>query len=241
MTNHQSSHRLRAVLLASVLASTLLTTSAGAAEGGIYTFIQAEEFGYRLGDEDSFNWDAQGWIGGDYHKLWFKTEGERVNGEGFEEAEAQVLYSRLISQFWDLQAGLRYDFEPQPERSFAVFGLHGLAPYWFEINAKAFINDQGDLSARLEAEYELLLTQKLVLSPTLELNLAGGTDKERGVGSGFNDLELSLTLRYEVIREFAPYIGVVWEKQYGKTADLARAEGMDIERTAFMAGFRFWF
>ncbi|MEE4379889.1 MAG: copper resistance protein B, partial [Candidatus Competibacteraceae bacterium] len=171
MANHQSSHRLKAVLLVIVLAALFLTTAIEAAEEDIYTFFQAEEFGYRLGDEDSFNWEAQGWIGGDYNKLWFKTEGERVNGEGFEEAEVQLLYSRLISQFWDLQVGLRYDFDPQPERSFAAFGVQGLAPYWFEIDATAFVSDRGDVSARLAAEYELLLTQKLILAPAFELNL----------------------------------------------------------------------
>lgn len=241
MSNHSLSRRWPATLLAGALASALLTAKTATAENEIYTFFRAEEFGYRLGDQDSFNWDVQGWVGGDYNKLWLKTEGERVNGSGVESAEVQLLYSRLIADFWDFQAGLRYDFKPEPERSFAVMGVEGLAPYWFEIGASAFVSDQGDVSARLEAEYDLLLTQKLILSPALEMNLAASSDKERGVGSGLNDLELTLTLRYEVIREFAPYIGVSWERKYGRTADFARAEDEDIERTAFMAGVRFWF
>lgn len=119
----------------------------------------------------------------------------------------QLLYSRLISDFWDLQVGLRHDFRPEPERGYVVLGFQGLAPYWFDVDASAFISNQGDVSARFKAEYDLLLTQKLVLSPSLELNLAAQTDSERGIGDGVNDLELSLSLRYEVIREFAPYIG----------------------------------
>jgi len=242
MLNPHCVRRWPAILLTGALASTLFAArTTHAAEDEIYTFFRAEEFGYRLGDQDSFNWDAEGWIGGDDHKLWFKTEGERVNGSGVESTEVQLLYSRLIADFWDFQAGLRYDFKPEPERTFAVIGVQGLAPYWFEIDASAFISDQGDVSARFKAEYDLLLTQKLILSPLLEMNLAASSDEKRGVGSGLNDLELTLTLRYEVVREFAPYIGVSWERKYGQTADFARAEGEDIERTAFMAGVRFWF
>lgn len=242
MSNHSLSRCWPATLLAGALVSALLTArTTHAAEDEIYTYFRAEELGYRIGDGDSFNWDAEGWIGGDYNKLWFKTEGERVNGNGLENAEVQLLYSRLIADFWDLQAGLRYDFKPEPERGFAVIGVEGLAPYWFEIDASAFLSDQGDVSARFKAEYDLLLTQKLILSPLLEMNLAASSDEKRGVGSGLNDLELNLTLRYEVVREFAPYIGVSWERKYGQTADFARAEGEAIERTAFMAGVRFWF
>ena len=240
MLNHNLSRRWPATLLAGILASALFTTT-HAAEDEIYTFFRAEELGYRIGDGDSFNWDAESWVGGDYNKFWFKTEGERVNGNGLENAEVQLLYSRLIADFWDLQAGLRYDFNPEPERSFAVIGVKGLTPYWFEIDASAFVNDQGDVSARFKAEYDLLLTQKLILSPLLEMNLAASSDEKRGVGSGLNDLELNLTLRYEVVREFAPYIGVSWERKYGQAADFVRAEGEDIERTTFMAGIRFWF
>ena len=218
-----------------------LTTTAQAAEEEIFTFFQAEELGYRFGDEDTFNWHAQGWIGGDFNKLWLKTEGERLRGEGVEEAELQVLYSRLISDFWDLQIGLRHDFKPEPERSYLVIGAQGLAPQWLEVDAQLFLSDEGDVSARLDAEYELLLTQKLILSPTVEFNLSASSDEERGVGSGLNDIEAALTLRYEIIREFAPYIGVSWERQFGETADLAEAEGEDIESTRFMAGVRFWF
>jgi copper resistance protein B len=241
--NNNDYARLRAPFLAGVLASALWLTAAGAAEEHepVFFFFQAEEFGYRLGDEDSFNWDAQGWAGGDFNKLWLKTKGERVNGSGVDNAEVQFLYSRLISDFWDFQAGIRYDFKPEPERFFGVIGFEGLAPYRFETNAALFVSDEGDVAARFETEYELLLTQKLILQPLLELNLAAQDDEERGIGSGINDLELALTLRYEVVREFAPYMGVNWERKFGATADFAREENEDVTRTTFMAGIRFWF
>ena len=208
----------------------------------IFVFFQAEELEYRDGDgEQSYNWDAQGWVGEDFNKLWFKTEGEKIDGGEVEEAEVQLLYSRLLTPFFDVQAGLRYDFKPEPERAYAVFGLQGLAQYYFEVDAAAFVSDEGELSARFEAEYDLLLTQRLILQPTLEINLSAEDVEERGIGSGLNDIELGLRLRYEFAREFAPYIGVNWERQYGNTADFSRDEGEDIERTTFVAGVRFWF
>ena len=208
----------------------------------IFVFFQAEELEYREGDgEQSYNWDAQGWVGEDFNKLWFKTEGEKIDGGEFEEIEVQLLYSRLLTPFFDVQAGLRYDFEPEPERAYAVFGLQGLAEYYFEIDSAVFISDEGEVSGRVEAEYELLLTQRLVLQPSIEVNLSAEDVEERGIGSGLNDIELGLRLRYEFAREFAPYIGVNWERQYGNTADFSRDEGEDIEHTTFVAGIRFWF
>ena len=146
MSNHNLSRHWPALLLTGILASILLAAkTTHAAENELYTFFRAEEFGYRIGDGDSFNWDAEGWVGGDYNKLWFKTEGEQVNGSGLKTPRCNCA-GRLIADFWDLQAGLRYDFNPEPERSFAVIGVEGLAPYWFEIDASAFISDQGDVS-----------------------------------------------------------------------------------------------
>lgn len=209
----------------------------------IYTFLHVEQLEHRWtdGEDDLLAWEVRGWVGGDYHKLAFKTEGEWLTDGETESAEAQLLYSRLISDFWDVQAGIRYDFEPQPERAYAVVGFQGLARYFFEVDAHAFISDEGDVSARLEAEYELLLTQKLVLQPALEVNVAFSEDEERGIGSGLNDVELGLRLRYEIVREFAPYIGVNWERSFGDTADLAREEGEDDEEFSVVAGVQVWF
>lgn len=217
--------------------------SAAESDAQIYTFFQADEFEYRAGDDgdDSFNWDVQGWIGGDYRKLWLKSEGETAVPGHLEDAETQLLYSRLLTDFFDIQAGIRYDFQPRPQRGFAVLGLHGLAPYYIEMDAAVFVSDEGEVSARLEAEYELLLTQRLVLQPSFETNMAVQDVSERGIGSGINDIELGLRLRYEVRREFAPYIGINWERELGETADLARDDGEDDDALSLVAGIRFWF
>lgn len=187
-------------------------------------------------------WDAQGWIGGDINKLWVKTEGEYLSDDGvLEGAEVQALYSRAISSYFDLQLGYRYNAEPDPERHFAVFGVQGLAPYWFELDAAAFVSDDGDLSARLEVEYEFFLTQRLILQPRMELDFAVQDVPEFGIGSGLSTAEAGLRLRYEFRREFAPYIGVSWRRAVGETADFARADGEDVKAVSFVAGLRFWF
>ena len=208
----------------------------------IITYFEAERLEYRVSDgKESLNWDAQGWIGEDYNKLWLKTEGEKVFGGSLEEAEVQVLYSRMIAPFWDVQVGGRYDVRPQPQRGYAVFGFQGLAPYFFEVDAAGFMSHKGDVSARLKGSYELLLTQKLILEPSVELNLAAQEVEALHTGSGLTDVELGLRLRYEVIREVAPYIGVAWERKVGRTADFAREEGEAVDRLSFVTGIRFWF
>lgn len=188
-------------------------------------------------------WDGQGWYGGDYNKFWFKTEGERsLEGGGFGEVEVQGLYSRAIRPFWDVQVGVRQDIKPDnPSRTFGVIGIQGLAPYWFEVDAAAFISDDGDISARLELEYDLLLTQRLIMQPRFETNIAIQDVATLGVGSGVNDVELGLRLRYEIKREFAPYVGVNWSRKLGETADFARANFEDPGSASLVAGIRFWF
>lgn len=212
--------------------------------GGMSTyFVQADRFEYRTGEGDPhLLWDAQGWYGNDKNKLWIKTEGEYAfESDEFEDAEAQALWSRAISRYFDLQAGVRHDFAPGDDRTFGVLGVQGLAPYWFEVDAAAFISDDGDVSARVEVEYELLLTQRLILQPRAELNFAIQGVPENGVGSGLSSAEMGLRLRYEIKREFAPYVGVSWERAVGETADFARADGEDPSRVSFVAGLRLWF
>lgn len=208
----------------------------------LYSSVLIEQFEYRSGDGDeTFVWDAQAWLGSDDNKAWFKTEGEKPVGESLDEAETQLLYSRRISDFFDAQVGARYDFKPDPERAYGVVGVQGLAPMFFEIDTAAFISEEGDLSARFEAEYDLLITQRLVLQPLLEVNLAADDVEELGIGRGLNDVELGLRLRYEIVREIAPYIGVNWNHLFGQTADFARADGHDDETLSFVAGVRMWF
>lgn len=209
----------------------------------MFALFQADRFEYQAREgEDLMVWDVIAWIGGDYNKLYLESEGSwLVDAEEFEEIGVELLYGRSIDTYWDFQLGVRHDFKPDPDRSFAAIGVQGLAPYWFEVDATAYVSEDGDVSAGLEVEYDLLLTQRLIVQPRLETSLAVQEVEEYGVGQGFNDITLGLRLRYEIRREFAPYIGVSWTRKLGETADLAEKEGEDTDVTAFVAGIRFWF
>jgi copper resistance protein B len=185
-------------------------------------------------------WKADAWLGKDLRKLWLKTEGEYLDGET-EEAELQLLYSQAVSPYWDVQAGWRRDLRPTPTRDWLALGIMGLAPYLFEVDAALFVGEEGRGAARLDAEYEYLFSQRLVLTPELEANLYSKADPERGIGAGLSDLSLGLRLRYEIRREFAPYIGVHWTGLYGDTADYAEAAGGDSSEAVWVAGIRAWF
>ncbi|MGE4219904.1 MAG: copper resistance protein B, partial [Alphaproteobacteria bacterium] len=159
----------------------------------------------------------------------------------FETAEFQLLYSRPLDDFYDVQAGFRFDAEPDPRRGYAVFGIQGLAEQFIELDAAAFVSNEGELSARLEAEHDLLLTQRLVLQPAAEVNLSAHSVEEREIGAGITDIGLGARLRYEVQREIAPYLGVQWERKLGETASIARKHGEDPAALSFVAGMRVWF
>lgn len=203
--------------------------------------VMIDQFETRsTGGSDPLVIEAQGWIGKDLHKLWIKAEIEHVGGET-EENELQFLYSRAIAPYWDFQIGLRHDDRPTPDRDWLAIGFQGLAPYFFEIDAALFIGEDGQTAVRLEAEYEMMITQKLVLAPEIEVNFHGKNDEAVGTGSGLSDMEIGLRLRYEIRREFAPYIGINWTKKYGNTADYAREEGEETSDAQFVVGFRAWF
>ncbi len=208
----------------------------------VITFLQSDRAEYRaMSGDNGYLWDAQGWTGTDRRKLWIKTEGEGRVDDGVDTAEIQTLYSRMITPFFDLQAGVRQDLEPNPARTHAVLGLQGLAPQWFEIDAALFISDKGDVTARVEAEYDLRLTQRIVAQPRAEMNFAAQDVAELGVGGGVSQAELGVRLRYEITRQVAPYIGLSWERSIGDTADFRRARGEDPGRVAFVIGLRLWF
>lgn len=202
--------------------------------------IQRLESRFR-GNDQALGWEAQGWYGTDYQKLRLKLEGERDAGGPTSDNEVQLLYQRMVADFWDWQVGMRHDDQPGPARSYAVLGIQGMAPQWFEVDANLFLSERGDPSLRLESEYELLLTQRLILEPSLEYNLALADDRDIGVGAGGSELEAGLRLRYELRREFAPYVGYVWSKTYGRSGDIARAEGESDEEGYWVAGVRMWF
>jgi len=225
--------------LISFISLLLGTVAAHADDDRSLVFVQADRLEYR-GDDSTWLWDMQGWIGGDYRKFWWKTEGEIDDGSA-QEAELQLLYSRAISPFFDLQLGLRHDFDPEPSRSFVVVGFQGLAPQSIEIDAAVFISEDGDISARFVAEYELLLTQRLVLQPRFEIDFALQDVPELGLGGGVTSTDLGLRLRYEIRREVAPYIGISWQKSYGDTANYLEIAGKDANSFSVLAGIRLWF
>lgn len=208
-----------------------------------YAMVLIDRLEYGDSDDgDSRLWDAQAWYGGDYNKLWFKTEGEGATGEAMESMEFQGLYSRIFSPFWSWQAGVRHDVRPsEPDMSYAALGLQGLAPQWFETDVALFLSEDGDMSLRGEFEYDLLLTQRLILQPRLEFNASADDVPELHVASGLNSTEAGLRLRYEIRREIAPYLGVRWERKYGDTRDMAEAAGEPTSKTSFVLGIRAWF
>jgi len=185
-------------------------------------------------------WEGQAWIGTDRDRLWLRSEGERSGGHT-ETADVEVLYGRPIARWWDLVAGVRHDFQPGGSQDFAAVGVLGLAPYKFEVEATAYVGESGQTAARLEVEYETLLTNRLILQPLVEANFHGRNDERRDIGSGLGTIEAGLRLRYEITRQFAPYIGVVREKAFGRTADYRPAAGGDSADTRVVAGVRVWF
>lgn len=197
------------------------------------------EVGFGEGDP-VFRWEGEGWIGGDINRFVLKSEGEASDGD-IETAEVQALYSRAVSPYFDVQAGIRYDLEPSPNRTYAVIGFEGVAPYWFETSGAVFVSNEGEVRARLEGSYDARLTQRLILQPRAEVNLAAEDIPDLGIGAGVTDVELGLRLRFEIRREFAPYIGVSYESQLGDTADFTEAAGGDASDTRFVIGIRAWF
>jgi copper resistance protein B len=185
-------------------------------------------------------WDTEAWYGGDYNKVWLRTEGERVGGRT-QNARADLLWDRTFSRWWSVQAGARQDFGTGPSRSWAALGVQGLAPYWFDTEATFYVGEQARTAMRLKTQYELLLTQRLILQPEGEANLYGKADPARQLGSGLSDVEFGLRLRYEMRREFAPYVGLVWSHRFGGTADWVRASGGSVSDVQFVAGLRAWF
>ena len=210
--------------------------------GMAFSQFMLDRLEYRMGKgADGYHWEGEGWIGGDINRFAFKTEGEGAFGGPLERAEVQALYSRAIDPWFNLEAGVRHDIRPDPRRTYAVVGIEGLAPYWFEVSAQAFLSNRGDAHLRLEGSYDQRISQRLILQPAAEINVAAQDVPELGIGSGVSDVELGLRLRYEFAREFAPYVGVNWERKLGDTARFARADGERASATSLVMGVRFWF
>ena len=236
----------RISILACVAGSLLATAAAAQEEVDMSAAHESElfhvmevELDYADAHDGLWNWNLDGWVGGDVERLWIRSEGEIAGGD-FEAAEAQLLYGRNFHPFWDALIGIRQDFEPDGETYLAA-GVVGLAPYFFETEVTAFVSTEGDLSARFEQSFELPVTQRLIVEPHIELNAFAQDVPERSVGAGFSDVEAGLQIRYEITRKFAPYVDLVWERDLGETASLTRASGEDVEDTTLRFGVRAWF
>ena len=190
--------------------------------------------------KDGYAWDVTAWTGGDIDKLWMKSEGEGAYGQKIEKVEVQALWSHAIAPYFDFQAGVRTDFAPV-SRSYLAVGVLGLAPYRFEVDTAAFLSDKGDLTARFQGTYDQFITQRIIFQPRLEANFALQDIRETGTGAGISDIGVGARLRYEVAREFAPYIGVEWNNQLGRTARFTRTAGGDPSSLNFLIGIRAWF
>ncbi|MGV8939947.1 MAG: copper resistance protein B [Lysobacter sp.] len=185
-------------------------------------------------------WEAQAWVGSDLNRLWLRSEGERSGGKT-EAADLEVLYGRSVSTWWDVLAGIKHDFSPGGSQTWAAFGVQGFAPYKFDVKATAYVGESGQTAANVEAEYELLLTNRLILQPLIEVTAFAKNDPARGIGSGLSSAEAGVRLRFEISRKFAPYVGVVHERAFGNTADFRRADGDSTRDTRLVAGVRIWF
>ncbi|HVA54805.1 MAG TPA: copper resistance protein B [Gammaproteobacteria bacterium] len=228
----------------------LLLVSASAAHAGdkvqmedntVFSQVLFNQLEDRFGGNgNTFYWDAQAWVGGDLHKLWLKSEGSRSGGRT-KDADVESFYDRAVTAFWDLQMGVRHDFGQAPARNWVAVGMEGLAPYFVDAEATAYIGPGGRSAVRTTFAYELLFTQRLILTPRLEINTYGRDDPMRRIGAGLSDIELGLRLRYEMRREFAPYVGVVYARSYGGTAAYLRLAGENTEEIRLVAGLRLWF
>ena len=212
----------------------------GMDDRALFGKVMLDRLEWRDADDSTYEWEAKAWYGGDFNKVWLSTEGEHVDGS-VADARVELLWDRILTAWWSTRVGAREDFGEGPTRDWLALGVAGLAPGFFELEAMAFVGDSGRTALRLSGDYDLLITQRLVLQPEAELNFYGSDDAERLIGSGLSDLELGLRLRYEFRREFAPYLGVSWSKRFGDSADLAQAAGVDPDEVSWVAGIRAWF
>lgn len=210
------------------------------ADNDIFYMVLLDQLEYvKRRNSNGIAWDAEGWVGRDYGRLWLKTEGERI--EGRSEGSIEALYSKPIAAFWDAQVGVRHDFGEGPSRQWLALAIQGIAPYWFDVEGALYLGSAGRVGARFKTDYSFRLSQTAFLTPEVEVNAYNKSDRARGIGSGLSDIQFGLRLRYELRREVAPYIGVTWGRKLGRTADFAREEGESPIERQVVAGVRIWF
>ena len=244
MNRHAVSMALAITLAVAVVRPALLR--AQVMDNKVYSLVLFDLLEYQqTGAENPVTWDMLWWIGGDFTRLWIKSEGAHSTTVGSGDVEVQALFSRLFAPFWEWQAGLRLDTRygagTDRTRVLAVVGFEGLAPYWFQVEPAVFVSQDGDISARVTTTYDMFVTQRLIAQPRIEVNAAVQEVPEFGVGSGLNDGDLGFRLRYEIRREYAPYLGVSWLRRFAGTADLARLSGEAVSDLAAVGGLRVWF
>lgn len=203
-------------------------------------FVLFDQLEWQGGGGGGVSVENTTWIGSDVNRLWLRAEGESQDGR-VEGAQVHGLWGRSFSRWWDVVAGIRQDFRPGDPQTWVAFGVQGLAPYWFEIEATGYVGAGGRTHAQFEVEYDVLLTNRLILQPLVEIELYGKRDPGRGIGAGLSSIETGLRLRYEVRRELSPYIGITWDRKLFGTADLARAAGEDVGGARLAFGLRTWF
>ena len=211
-------------------------------DNGIFTHALLEQAEGRWnGRNQAFRYDGQAWSGTDLNKLWLKSEGTVTSQGRFADAQHEILYDRAVSSYFDVQAGVRVDLDSAVTRTWGAFGIQGLSLYFFDLEATAYVSDQGRFAGRLKASYDLLITQRLILQPEVELNVYSKADTARGTGSGLSDIDAGLRLRYEITRKFAPYVGVAYAGRFYQAADFGRREGQSPNDVRFTFGVRTWF
>jgi copper resistance protein B len=208
-------------------------------DNAINYFVLFDQLEWQGSGKGGLSWDNTGWVGQDRDRFWFRTEGEAADGR-LEHGEAHLLYGRAIARWWDVVAGVRQDVRPGPAQTWAAVGIQGLAPYWFEIEGTAYVGAGGRTQFRLETEYEVLLTNRLILQPLVELQVYGKADPERGIGAGLSSADAGLRLRYVLRRELAPYVGVTWNRTFFGTRDLAKSAGDRTGGARLAVGIRLW-
>jgi copper resistance protein B len=227
---------MKKVLLQLGLSAFLVTTSFAGGGGDILrTSFTAENLEYQFNNDKTLYWDTYGYVGYDLNKIYIYSEGEKAEGTSAD-SENQLLYSRAIAPFWDIQIGIDYDIAGSKDKTWGVLALSGLAPYFFETRAALLFADNGNLGLRIDLAYEALITQKLIFTPKFTLDAYSKNMPEMSLGSGLSNITLGARIRYEIRREFAPYIGIEWNKNFDKTAAYT-----PLNETYAVAGLRFWF
>lgn len=204
--------------------------------------VMIDQLEYRaVSGRDGYAWTGTAWYGGDMDRIAFASEGEGAFGHRPERAETRLVWRHALNPWWNLEAGVRHDFSPSPQRTYATIGIEGLAPYWFEVEGQVFVSTRGDVHLRVGGYHDVRLAGPLVLQPDAEVNVALQDVPALGIGAGVERIELGARLRYELSPQFAPYLGIHWERKLGATADHARADGERASAVSAVAGVRVWF